>query len=236
MKFLPVIAFLFCLHVPMAYAQENILEQFSDGEPILLEDNHKGFNRAMHNVNFFLDGVLVTPVAKFYRRLLPKSARQSVDNFMHNLSEPYSSINNLLQGEPEQAGNNLRRFFVNTALGFGLFDAASDMGHERDKEDFGQTLAVWGVGDGGYIVLPIWGPNTLRSAVGLIPDAFLDPVSIAIEDEASTETLLALQYVEVVNGRADNLDLLTDLKDNSIDFYEALKAVYWQRRLANIKR
>lgn len=236
MKRISFILFLLSLYMPLAYAEENILSQFADEETLILEDNFTGFNRAMHNLNFFLDGVLVTPVAKVYRRVLPKPVRESVGNFMENLTEPYSAINNLLQGDTEQAGNNARRFIINTSLGLGLFDAASDMGHVSDREDFGQTLAVWGVGDGGYIVLPIWGPRTLRSAVALVPDTFLDPVNIAIKDEANNGTVLALQYVEVVNNRANNLDILTDLKDNSVDFYEALKSIYWQTRLADIKR
>ena len=236
MRFLPLLTFLLCLYMPVAYAQENILEQFADGESLVLEDNYKGFNRAMHDLNFSLDGFLVTPVARVYRRVLPQPVRESVGNFLDNLTEPYSAINNLLQGDTEQAGNNVRRFILNTSIGFGLFDVASDMGHEADDEDFGQTLAVWGVGNGGYIVLPIWGPNTLRSAFALAPDTFADPVNIAIQNEASTETILALQYIQVVNGSAENLDAIEDLRNNSVDFYEAIKSVYWQMRLADIKR
>ena len=144
MKFLSTIFFLLCLHVSFASAQENILSQVSGDEPIILKDNFKGFNRTMHDFNFFVDGILVSPVAKIYRKVLPKPVRNSVGNFFDNLSEPYSAINNFLQGDTEQGGNNLRRFIINTSLGFGLFDVAEEMGHVSDKEDFGQTLAVLG--------------------------------------------------------------------------------------------
>lgn len=230
-------SFSFASEHDLASSEGSILDQFvlEDNFPIL-RDDLGGFNRAMHGVNFYLDGILVSPVARAYRSVLPIRVRNGVGNFFDNLTEPYSFANNILQGDFTGAGNNVRRFVVNSLFGFGFLDIASDMGHELDREDFGQTLAVWGFGNGGYIVLPFFGPNTLRSAIALAPDMVLDPVNIVIFESFDDTAVIGLQYLELVDNRASNVDVLSHLRFSSVDFYAAIKTIYWQLRVAEITK
>ncbi len=228
-------SFSFANEHDLASSEGSILDQFVlEADFPILRDDLSGFNHAMHSVNFYLDGVLVSPVARAYRSVLPGGARDGIGNFFNNLTEPYSFANNILQGDFTGAGNNVRRFIVNSVIGFGFFDVASDMGHGSDAEDFGQTLAVWGFGNGGYIVLPFFGPSTLRSALALAPDIFLDPVNVVVFEELDDTAVIGLQYLELVNERASNVGVLSDLRSSSVDFYEAIKTVYWQLRVAEI--
>ncbi len=126
-------------------------------------DQHEGFNRDMWAVNQGIDTVLISPAADVYSTITPQPARRGISNVFRNLSEPWSMINNLLQGRPDRALRNLGRFIVNSTIGVGgLADHATELGIAPAPEDFGQTLAVWGVGDGGYVMNPILGPSTQR--------------------------------------------------------------------------
>ena len=137
-------------------------------------DSHdplEGFNRAMYTFNDRLDKYALKPLAKGYRAITPTGVRKSVSNFFSNLHEPMVMLNNLLQGKPGQATSDLIRFVVNSTVGIvGLFDVSSKVGLPKHDEDFGQTLAVWGVGDGPYLVLPFFGPSNLRDGPSLVVD------------------------------------------------------------------
>lgn len=132
-------------------------------------------NRKIHAFNMGMDRYFLRPVAKGYRKVLPSPVRRSITNFFSNLTTPRSSLNNFLQGKPKQGFSELGRFLFNSTLGIGgLFDVAGASGMERYDEDFGQTLSVWGVPDGPYIVLPFWGPNMASDTVALPVNYYSD--------------------------------------------------------------
>ena len=137
----------------------------------------EGFSRAMFKLNHGLDTVIFEPVAKGYRAL-PVPIRKGTGNVVDNLRSLLTLSNNLLQGDFGRAGNNAARFGINSTAGIlGIFDPASKLGFEdQGKEDFGQTMGVWGANSGCYFVLPIIGPTTVRDAAGLVANFFLDPV------------------------------------------------------------
>src|SRR3990172_4959432 len=131
-------------------------------------DPLEGFNRAMYTFNDKLDRYVLKPLAKGYRAITPAPVSKSISNFFSNLHDPAIMLNNLIQGKPKQAASDLGRVLVNSTIGIaGLFDVASKMGLEKHNEDFGQTLAVWGVGDGPYLVLPFFGPSNVRDGAAL---------------------------------------------------------------------
>jgi phospholipid-binding lipoprotein MlaA len=132
-------------------------------------------NRKMHSFNMGVDRVIFRPVARGYKKVVPSPVRRSITNFFSNLTTPGSALNNFLQGKPGRGFNELGRFLFNSTLGLGgLFDVAGAAGMERYDENFGQTLSVWGVPDGPYIVLPFWGPNMASDAFALPIDYYAD--------------------------------------------------------------
>ncbi|MBO67853.1 MAG: ABC transporter [Acidiferrobacteraceae bacterium] len=141
-------------------------------------------NRAIHGFNNQVDKILFKPTAQIYLVHLPQPLRTAISNFFRNLAEPTTVLNDVLQGKGKQAVNDSARFSINTTLGvFGLFDIASSLGLAHHKEDYGQTLARWGIPDGPYLVLPIFGPSNLRDAVGKLPALMLSDPLLLIGDE-----------------------------------------------------
>jgi phospholipid-binding lipoprotein MlaA len=166
-------------------------------------DPLEGFNRAMYTFNDKFDRYLLKPVAKGYRAVMPKPVSKSISNFFSNLHDPGIMLNNLLQGKPGQAASDLGRFLVNSTVGIaGLFDVATKMGLKKHNEDFGQTLAVWGVGDGPYLVLPFFGPSNMRDGPALIVDWETYPPS-HMKDSGTRDKMYV---VEVIDKRAQLLD------------------------------
>ena len=143
-------------------------------------DPYEDFNRQMFAFNEGLDRAVIEPVAYGYRALTNEPIREGVGNFSNNLGEPLTFVNHVLQGKLPDAGATLGRFVVNTTVGIaGVFDPASAMGMQRTNEDFGQTLGVWGVDSGPFIVLPFLGPSNPRDVVGRwVPDGFGEPIVI----------------------------------------------------------
>lgn len=138
--------------------------------PETVSDPFERVNRTILKFNLSSDRLLLRPTAKVYQRVVPAPARSGIRNFFANLWEPMNVANSLLQGEFKQAARSTGRFVINSTFGlFGLFDFASGMRIERHTEDFGETLAVWGVRSGPYLVLPFFGPSTVRDTAGLIP-------------------------------------------------------------------
>ena len=197
-------------------------------EPQNAHDPLQGFNRAMYTFNDKFDRYLLKPVAKGYRAITPKPVRRSVSNFFGNLHDPGIMLNNLLQGKPKQAASDLGRFLMNTTVGIlGLFDVASNVGLEKHDEDFGQTLAKWGVGDGPYLVLPFFGPSNLRDGPALIVDWETYPPN-QMKDSGTRDKLFV---VEVIDKRAQLLDA-GDILDQAAgqDPYVFVREAYRQRR------
>lgn len=190
-------------------------------------------NRLVFSANEAVDFLLLDPAVTFYTAVVPEVARDRMSGVLANLRAPVTFVNDLLQGERERAGITLGRFMVNTTFGLGgMFDMASAFGLPPPHvEDFGQTLAVWGVGEGPYLVLPLLGPSTLRDAAGLAVDGLLlDPV-----------VHLAPPRLRLARSAADGFDrrvavdpVLDDVRRNSLDPYATLRSAYVQRRASEI--
>ena len=200
------------------------------------EDPWENFNRGTFAFNQKFDKYLLAPLAKGYRLVLPSEIRTGVRNFLSNLSEPWSSINSALQGNFKNTGNTLARFVINSTLGIlGIFDVATEIGFEKQKEDFGQTLAVHGVGPGPYLVLPFLGPSTVRDALGKVTSIYADPVTLALERNNKDEWIWIGMAIKGVDFREQNLEKIDNLNATSVDFYATLRSLYLERRSSMIR-
>lgn len=191
------------------------------------KDPVEGFNRAMFAFNEGLDAAIIKPVAKGYDAVLPTPVRTGVTNFFGNIADFFIGVNNLLQGKPDQAVSDLGRVLVNSTIGIlGIFDVATAAGLEKHEEDFGQTFGRWGIGDGAYVVLPFFGPRTVRDTAGLVLDSMADPVA-DIDHVPTRNTLLALR---IVDTRADLLPADKVIEEAALDKYSYIRDGYLQRR------
>ncbi len=208
-----------------ANGNQDIEEVDEENDPLEL------FNRFAFSFNLALDTFIFKPGAATYRFLLPVEVRDSVRNALRNLSTPVVLANDLLQGELERAETTLVRFFVNSTAGLlGLFDVAADWGYPYHDEDFGQTLAVHGVSEGFYLVLPIFGPSNPRDGIGILVDTFLDPLTYVARNNDAEEYLFARTAIAGIDLRSRNIEALDDLKRDSIDFYARIRSLYRQSR------
>ena len=203
-------------------------------------------SRAMFKFNHALDTAVFEPVAKGYRAI-PMPIRRGTGNAMDNLRSLLTLSNNILQGNFREAGNTVGRFAINTTVGvLGIFDPASALGlKETGKEDFGQTMGVWGTSSGCYFVLPFLGPTTTRDAIGLVGNLFLDPVyhithnseinnGVVGNDNYSEHNYYYYRGTSAVDFRAKNIESFDSLKKNSIDLYASVKSIYLQDRKKKI--
>jgi len=185
------------------------------------------FNRAMFGFNEGLDRTVLKPVATAYRDATLQPVRTGVTSFFGNISDVWSMVNNLLQGKGEAAADSLFRVTTNTLWGLGgIFDVASDMKIPKHSEDFGQTLGVWGVGSGPYLVLPVLGPSSVRDTAGLVVDYQLDAVSQA----SNVRVRNSLTTLRAVNVRANLLGAGDVLDQAALDKYSFTREIYQQRR------
>ena len=203
------------------------------------------FSRGTLKFNQALDKAIFKPIAKGYR-VLPQPIRTGTNNFVSNLRSLLSFSNNVLQGNFKDAGNTAGRFAINTTVGIlGVFDPASKMGFEKKpREDFGQTLGVWGASPGCYFVLPVLGPTTTRDAAGLIGNVLIDPVYYLTHNSETdiivgNENLSEHNYyyyrgTDAIDFRSKNIESFESLEENSIDFYASLKSLYLQNRQQRI--
>lgn len=191
-------------------------------------DPFEGFNRAVFLFNDALDQAVLKPVAQTYVEIVAEPWRQAIANAFSNLSDPWSGLNCLLQGKPAEAVTQVARFVINTTVGIaGLVDVASELGLERSREDFGQTLGRWGVGAGPYLVLPLLGPSSVRDGVALVVDQKGDP----LRELDREETRLALQTARVIDTRASLLRIERLVESAAFDRYAFVRNGYLQRRL-----
>ncbi len=185
------------------------------------------FNRGVSTFNDNLDKYALKPVAEGYETVVPLPLRTAVGNFFSNISDVYSAGNNLLQGKPTRAVEDTMRVAINSVLGIGgLIDIATPAGLPKYKEDFGQTLGVWGVPSGPYLVLPLFGPSSVRDASGMVVDRFMDPTTYIAPWYAS----LSVTTVRVIDGRAQLLGASNLLEAAALDKYAFLRDSYRQRR------
>ncbi|MCK8464554.1 VacJ family lipoprotein [Aliiroseovarius sp. S1339] len=148
------------------------------------DDPHEAQNRRTHGANIDLDRALVSPASNVYGEVLPREVRDTVELFSDNAGLPGVVVNNILQGNIEDAAHNSIRFLFNTTFGLlGMLDVATDIGLEERKSDFGETLHVWGAPEGDYVVLPFFGPSTERDGFGIVADFFLNPLSLVLPTE-----------------------------------------------------
>ena len=216
---------------------ENNLSKRYLGE---VKDCFESVNRATFKFNQVLDGVIFKPVAKAYR-VLPSPVRAGTSNALDNISNLVTIPNNILQGELGKAGVNTGRFIVNTTFGIvGIFDVAEKIGFpEYEKEDYGQTLGVMGVGEGCYLVLPVLGPSTARDTFGSLAnmmggDPWYNVTTVNDTQYFSDFDYWASRAGTGVDFRAKNLDSFENLEKNSIDFYASVRSLYLQDRQQKI--
>lgn len=202
-----------------------------------VHDPWESYNRAIFAFNDGVDTVILNPVTEVYRFVVPGAFRTAISNFLNNIRSPISLANELLQGDLDGAAIVTQRFVFNTFTGFGgILDTASWEGITHEGEDFGQTLAVWGVGSGPYTVLPILGPATVRDGFGRLGDMALDPINWytwnTSHDGTDVDTIAL--GATILTTKDQLLDLQKDLKRNSLDYYAATRSVWLQRREALI--
>ena len=203
-----------------------------DDEDYSVNDPFEGINRVTFAVNQTLDGVLIKPVAEIYVGIVPKWGRDRINDALNNLGEPVNFANALLQWEMERAVTSMLRFAFNSTIGLaGFFDVAEGIGLSRKAEDFGQTLGVWGVGEGPYLVLPLLGPSNPRDAVGLAADWIIDPFTRALRSHERYQRFIA----RGIDQRAMHIEDLETLEETSIDFYAAMRELYRQYRSNEIR-
>jgi phospholipid-binding lipoprotein MlaA len=191
--------------------------------------------RAIFAFNQVLDEAILKPVAGTYRNIAPEKFRRGAHNFLNNLRSPVIFFNDVLQGEFERAITTLLRFLVNSTVGIlGFNDAAADLGLEFHDEDFGQTLAVWNMPGGPYLMLPILGPSNPRDAIGRVVDFFIDPLNIWATNNNEEWIIPTHTALKVIDFRALHYDTFEDLEKSSLDFYAAIRSLYRQRRLDKI--
>jgi phospholipid-binding lipoprotein MlaA len=199
-------------------------------------DPFEDTNRAIFAFNTAVDKAVINPVIRGYRVVVPHPARQGLQNFLRNLRSPVRFANQLLQGDLNGAGNELFRTVVNTTVGVGgLFDVAGHEGYAYEPEDFGQTLAVWGVDHGPYFVAPILGPASMRDFVGYAVDSFADPLRMYTHNVDKEGWYYAKVGADYFTVRDELMDALSELEASSIDYYAAVRSAYVQNRNALAK-
>lgn len=210
-----------------AVAAAAVLAGCATGPNANPRDPLEPFNREVAKINEDFDKGILRPVAQVYADYIPTPVQRAVENFFSNISDVYSAANNLLQGKPTRAAEDSMRVAMNSVLGIGgLIDIATPAGLPKYKEDFGQTLGVWGVPQGPYLVLPLFGPSTVRDTGGMLvdrqfdPSAYLYPVSLRN----------SLTGVRIVAGRAQLLGASNLLEQAALDKYSFLRDSYLQRR------
>ena len=202
-----------------------------------LADPYEGFNRKMFAFNNGLDKYALDPAATAYKTVTPEFARDRVGDFLSNLTGPVVFANDVLQGEAKRAGTTFARFGINSTIGIlGLFDPATEIGLERHREDFGQTLAVWGVESGPYIVMPVLGPTTPRDLVGFGVDRAMDPLTwVQLDNDSDSDLAIraGLGVVGALNSRVRLEDQINTLNAQP-EPYIALRRIYSSSRQAEI--
>lgn len=193
-------------------------------------------NRFIFGFNQFLDKYLITPATEAYRFVVPEYGRERVGSVLNNLGEPVNFVNDALQGRGSDAGDTVARFAMNSSFGvLGLFDVAKDLGVPERHGDFGQTLYTYGVGEGPYLVLPLFGPSNVRDAAGLGADLVIDPWGYVGQGD-TVEALQWTRYGATVLDRRDaTLDMTQKLEKESLDYYATMRSISRQYRAKQLQ-
>ena len=235
--FFTIIFFLFNYNL-FASESDQVNTQPDDFETSKVEDEiydpFEPVNRAIFSFNNVADRVVLEPVAKGYKKL-PSPIQSGISNFLSNLRAPLVVVNQLLQGQGENAIQSSGRFIINSTVGLlGIIDVAEKIGIEEKEEDFGQTLATWGVGDGFYIVLPLFGPSNIRDTSGMLITMVTDPINAYAVSEGEAWLVPMRTAANAVDQRSKIIDEVNALRDNSVDYYAAVRSSYYQNRKAAI--
>lgn len=236
-----VLTFAACLAAPaLAFAQEapaapEAAPTAAPASDTVVSDPWEGMNRNLYGIHDGIDHAVLEPVARGYRAVTPHFFRTGVSNFLHNLRSPVIFANDVLQGHIGRAGVTAARFGVNSTIGLaGVFDPAEGMGLERHDEDFGQTLAVWGVSSGPYLFIPVLGPTTVRDGIGSIVDLALDPLNYWDGDDADT-VRVSRAVVTGLSAREEVLDTVDNIRATSVDPYVTIRTSYGLLRQSAIQ-
>jgi phospholipid-binding lipoprotein MlaA len=199
-----------------------------DATPAQKSDPFEPWNRKVFAFNEGLDEAILQPVANVYVEIVPQPVRRGIGNFYANLAEAWAAVNQLLQGKPVMAAEGAFRFSVNTVFGFaGVLDIASEMGYARNYGDFGQTLGIWGMDSGAYLMWPFIGPSTVRESLALPLNYAASPMYLFNLDFAGQ---LGVWTLQLVNTRAGLLGMGSILDDIALDKYTFIRDAYLQRR------
>ena len=222
----------------LAGASDDVRTDSDDFETTVFEDEvydpFEGVNRVVFSFNNAADKVVLEPIAKGYKKL-PSPIQSGVGNFINNLKLPLAAVNQLLQGQSGNAIESAGRFLINSTIGvFGLIDVADDIGLDQKEEDFGQTLATWGVGDGFYIVLPLFGPSNLRDTTGMVMTMITDPINAYATSQGEAWAIPMRTAANATDQRSQIIDEVNALRNNSVDYYAAVRSSYYQNRKAAI--
>ena len=199
-------------------------------------DPYENVNRVIFDANMTLDKYFFEPVAEGYRWILPTPIRTGISNVLRNLKGPVIMANDLLEGNPERFGQTFARFTMNTIFGLGgIMDVGTASKIPYHDADFGMTLAVWGVGSGPYLVLPLLNSSNPRDGIAYGLESYADPVGVEFRVHGYDEANYARLGVGLVSERADHIEDIDELKRSSLDFYATVRSLYWQDRNAKIE-
>ncbi|MBL0318962.1 MAG: VacJ family lipoprotein [Alphaproteobacteria bacterium] len=211
------------------YADDNYIDVYSNPKQF---DPIEPFNRAVYKVNEGIDNVLFKPLARAYRAVVPTWGRDRIHGVLRNLGEPVVFVNAVAQGDVKHSFTTFWRMFFNTTFGLGgMFDFAEQVGLNYRQEDFGQTLGVYGVSSGPYLVIPVLGPSSVRDAVGMVVDFFVDPMTYINDDTV----YISYKAVSVIDEREHLLDLTDQIEKVSFDRYATVRSLYLQSRDSAIR-
>lgn len=197
------------------------------GTPADPDDPLQGYNRAMFSVNERLDTYVLKPAAQGYQAVLPAPVRTGVSNFFGNIGDVWIACNDFMQGKLQDGASDFSRIVMNSTFGvLGVFDVATPLGIDKHDEDFGQTLGSWGVASGVYVVLPFFGPSTVRDAAAL-PVDYLAGTAISLSDPGARN---ATTVVKTINARANSLGVEKTLDQATLDKYIYVRDYYLQQR------
>ena len=239
LKFFFLFFIIFINNTALSESSDNVTTYPGDFKTGTFEDEIydpiEPFNRAMFSFNNFADKIVLEPASQGYRKL-PSPIQTGISNFLGNLKMPLVILNQFLQGQGNNAVESTGRFVVNSTAGiFGLIDVAEKIGLEEKQEDFGQTLATWGVGDGFYVVLPIFGPSNLRDTGGMVLTLMTDPINAYAVSEGEAWLVPLRTTINAIDQRSKIIVEVNALRNNSVDYYAAVRSSYYQNRKAAIK-
>lgn len=237
-RFLAALLVLFTVSGCATAPDRSDTEAYAEYEEI--NDPLEPMNRVIFQFNRGLDTLILKPFAIMYSVFLPPPFQTGIHNFLNNLQTPVILANDLLQTNMNNSGVTLTRFLINTTIGVGgLGDPATELGWQRHENDFGKTLAVWGAGEGPYLMLPVVGPSNPRDATGRVVDGFiLDPFGLlgAIGNDALFPYSLTRSVLTAVDTRSRFIEEFDEIEKTSLDFYAAVRSLYQQNRRNDVEK